>query len=84
MPAPTSVPMPKRTPCSTWRAIGKIPEARKAFERRAVRDGGACGREPLQLVVGDVDVVGQHRALAQQARALVGVDVVAGLGEELA
>ena len=32
VPAPTSVPIPKRTPCSTWRTIGKMPEARNAFE----------------------------------------------------
>ena len=32
MPAPTSVPRPKRTPCSQWRVMLKIPDARKAFE----------------------------------------------------
>ena len=31
VPAPTSVPIPKRTPAATWRAMGKIPEARKAL-----------------------------------------------------
>ena len=45
VPAPTSVPIPKRTPWATWRAIGKMPEARKALEdgqcATAVRDAAS-------------------------------------------
>ncbi len=32
MPAPTSVPSPKRTSWARWRVMGKIPLARNAFE----------------------------------------------------
>ena len=51
---------------------------------RAVGDGGASGRKPAQLVVGGMHVVGEHRALAQQPGVLVGGDVVARVGEQLA
>ena len=60
-----------------------MPLDRNALRRRAVRDGGVRAGEPVQLLVGRVHVVGEHRAVAQQPGVLVGADVVAGLREQL-
>ena len=48
-----------------------------------MRDRSASARQPVQLIVGHVHVVGEHRALAQQAGALVRVEVVARLGNSV-
>ena len=69
---------------ATWRAIGKMPDARNALLEGQWATAVRGGCQPGELVVGDVDVVGQHGALAQQAGALVGIDVVARGREQLA
>src|SRR3954469_2964313 len=77
VPAPTSVPMPKRTPAATWRAIGKIPEGRKALVdglglEVAVRDHEAAGDPQSGCLGGSEErVLGGREMGAEDERALV-------------
>ena len=60
------------------------PAAEGGVAGRAVGDRRAAPGEHAELGVGRVHVVGEHGALAEQAVRVVGVDVVLGLGEQLA
>ena len=47
--------------------MGKIPLARNALHGRAVGDARAGRREPAELAVGHVDVVGEHRPAGRRS-----------------
>ena len=57
------------------------PRAEGGVARRAVGHRGAPGRQHVELGVGRVHVVRQHRAATQQAVVVVGVDVVVPVRE---
>ena len=82
VPAPTSEPSATRTPCSSVPQQREQPAAERRVAGRAVRDRGAARAQHPQLVVGGMDVVGQHRAGPHEAVPVVGVDVVTAVGEE--
>jgi len=62
---------------------GEDARAQEGVAGRAVRDRRVRVVEPVQFVVGDVDVVGEHAAIAEQARVLVGAEVVLRVREQL-
>ena len=58
--------------------------AERGVAARAVRGGAAVRGHDAQFAVGRVDVVRQDRVAADQSGAFVGVEVVAGAGEQVA